>query len=210
MIFSINALSLQTGQNNNLLDYEQADKGNIYYKIDSGLTDITIITTTFNITYDIDFEFVEVNEDFYIIIDNFYENMTYRLQYTGDLNSDNSIFIRNVTLQEIGKYYFKFSPTTIGESSRLFIDMIPSPTGVFAVTYQEEKPRGFNSVIIKLVNAFDDIIEINVQFWRILFYVIMFILITGFIFTLFGVALAIFGYINKLKNTKRKRKGDDD
>ena len=207
VLFSgVNALSVSINQDENIFAYGEDLKGNRVTEVLSGNTDtlgVFLELTNATVPYDYKLELDDVNEDFYIIIDNFLENQTYTFFYTDDLNTGDTVFIRNITMLEVGKYYYAFTPTNKGEYAAIWIDMQTGGSpGVFGIDYQETKPEGFNELIAGLVRAFEEIIDVNVSLWRVLYYLFAFIITFSFVAMIFGTAFWLFGLAKRAKKQK--------
>lgn len=199
MITSCYGLILEVDQENNIYDYYNSENGNF------GLMDLVGSVNTnktfSNVTYDYDikYEYTSINEDFFYVIENYYENETITFMYHGDLTRDSNLYIQEVNLNEVGQYYFKFSPSVSDEPASIYINV--ESNHVFKIEYVELKPKGFNSLIGGFVGGFMDIVEINVSFWVILWYTILFIIITSF-----TIGIFVFGFwILKRAKTLREK-----
>lgn len=212
MMSGVSALTIQQGQDENLFDYTRAEKGNeLSWITTSDVDDEVTLETNATLDYDYSLELNEVNENFYLIIDNFYAGETYTISYSADLRENNIIYTFNATLEETGKYYYKFSPSGSKEDAIIYVDVNypgnESPK-VLSFSYHEEKPKGFNDLMSGFVFAFEEIIELNISLWKIVFYVIMFVIFALFTFGIFGIAFTIIKYRDQIKKKKMKLTGD--
>lgn len=193
------ALDFSFDQTQNIQDYNNNDHGNIQLYDFVGSTNQNITFPDSNNTYQYDFfiEYTEMADNFYFIINNAYVNQTVQFMWRGDLSRDDTIYIQNFTLEEAGTYYFKFEPEYVDEPGRIYMEVENSFVGTIKIT--EENPKTFNDLMGGLVDAFVDIVSLNVAFWRILLYTTIAIIGFALIGAIFGFAFIIFGYVKKLK-----------
>lgn len=195
------ALSLETNQQSNLEDFYSKSSGNsIISSIAGSVNDVFGVggINGTNYSYDKTYEFTSTDEDFYLILQNYFDNETVSIMYRGDLNKDPTLYIQNVTLNEIGRYYFKFSPSYESEPARVFLEFGDSYVGT--IEYIEQKPNGFSSLIGVLVTSFQDLIDINISLWRLAFYSIIFLVMTTLVIGIFVGGFMLLRYsknINK-------------
>jgi len=204
-ILNVNALTMSFNQNENIFDFENAEKGNNVFS-----THASNINTAFqnlngtNFTYDYKLELSEINQEFYIALENFFVNSSYKIFFHGDLSKDDTLYVQDLVLNEQGTYILKFIPTGI-EAGQIFINLDENGgSGVFGATYIEEKPKGFNDLIGGLVDTFSTVFDINVKLWFLLYYLIIFMLSIGFMSMLFGFASFIFKKAQDIKGNKGK------
>ena len=207
LLMSANAITLQLDQDNNLLDFRTLETGNKVISTHANSVDtvLSVDNAQQNYTYDYKLEIVEATEDFYLVLDNTFVNSTYNILYRGDLNIDPTLYTQEVTLNEQGQYFFKFSPTRTEQPIVVYIDMeiVQGQGGAFTVAYIEEKPKGFNDLIGGFIGAFEEVFDINVKLWYLLYYIIIIVLVLAFIGILFGLG----GYIIKLKEDQKNGAG---
>ena len=203
---NVSALSLLSDQTTNINSYSTSDKGNMLIKSVVGSYSIThnqtIILGNTSYQYDYDIELSNINEDFYIIIENYFVNTTINMIWYGNLVNDPTANIQNFTLNEQGRYYFKFSPSFTDEAGRIYFN-VENPIHIINLEYQEMKPAGFNSFMFGIITAFVDFINIQMSFWYLAYYVIIFILMLSIILGLFGLSFLIYKYTQKLKEKKK-------
>lgn len=212
MFFQVNALTIQQGQNDNLFDYNKALKGNYlsdFYNADNN--EVQNLEGGGNLTYDYRLSLSQVTQPFYIIIDNLEVNSTYTISYSNNLAQSQDINTFNTTLLEEGKYYYKFTPSTNGEESIIYIDNLQDGNGTsspdtFFIGYQEEKPQGFSYIIQNFVDFFVEVLEINLNIWKLLFYTIIFVLSTALVLFIFSLAFIIFGYARDMKKKEKPKR----
>lgn len=209
MFASVNALSFETDQTSNINDYQSADKGNIIIDNVAGNINLVLstINATINRTYDKSWEFPSMTEDFYIIVNNYVPNTSGVIMFRGDLTKNPTLFVQNITFNQQGRYFFKFSPDYANEVGEVYLDIIPTGGASFVTAeYIEEKPKGFNSIISVFATGLSEIITININLWKVLYYTVIFILSLGGALIIFGLAFLMFKYTEKLK--RKNNKGD--
>lgn len=196
---------LDTSQSSNILDYKTHEKGNSFYYSFAGSINNPITFNNSNTTYyfDIDWELDSVSEDFFIIIRNYIPNNNGTFIFHGDLNRDSTAYIQPFTMDEIGTYYFKFSPSVDDEPMRLYLDM-GANSWVGVVTYQELKPASFNKIIGGFVEALLELVSLNILVWEVAFYIILFVISLVFVAVIFGSGFLIFRYAKKLKEQREQ------
>lgn len=206
-IGSVSALTMGTNQDSNNNDYYVASSGNIFIKSVAGSYSTTN-NQSFGVGglngtyyyYDLDYEFTSVNEDFYLMIQNTNVNETLTIMYRGDLTRDPTLYIQNVTFNEIGRYLFKFSPSYENEPGRIFLEFEDAFVGT--IEYTEDKPEGFTSLVGGLVDTSEELIDINISLWRIGFYTLITVIIIAFTLGIFGIAFTMFRYSKKLSEDR--------
>lgn len=201
-ISCVSAIEFSSDQDDNLGDYYMVEKGNTLVNNIAGSVNEQFVSSTNNTYYyDTSYEFEETNKAYYLIIQNAQvDNTTMRIMWRGDLTKDPTLYVQNFTLNERGRYYFKFTPSNIGEVSKVYLDFEDS----FASTirYVEEKPRSFNDLVGNFVSGLTEIKDINIALWKITFYVFLFVISTGFIFGMFYIAFKIFAIAREIRDKK--------
>lgn len=201
---SVNAVTLSINQDSNIFDLERAETGNHILNFVASNVDEVISVDGGNqsFTYDYVLELTDTSEDFYIALENFFENSTYRIMYRGDLTKDSTLYVQELVLNENGQYIFKFSPSYDGEPIFVYIDLqVTGGSGVFNAVYIEEKPKGFNDLIGGFVNNFSAVFDINLKLWYLLYYLIIIVLVFAFFGILFGLSFFIITKAKEIKNT---------
>lgn len=201
-ISSASAVTMTIDQDKNLFDLENALTGNHILQFVASNVDetISVDNATQTYTYDYKLEISDASENFYLGIENFYDNSTYYVQFRGDTTKDSTLYVQELTLNEQGQYFFKFEPSYDGEPVVIYIDLVASGgAGVFNVAYLEEKPKGFNNLIGGFVDTFSQVFDINVKLWYLLYYLIIIILTIGFISIIFGIATFLFGKAKEIR-----------
>jgi len=202
LIGSSFALDLETDQSDNLQDFYYQDSGNFQIKNAVGSVNNSYEIGNNTYYYDVDYEFTSVSEDFYLIIENYFENSTIQIMWRGDLTQDPTLYIQEFTMNEQGRYYFKFVPEYTEEPAKIYIDF-GEPSYVGTIEYVEQKPQGFNSLMGGFVNAFLDVVSININMWRIAFYTLIFLILVAFAGLVFGASW----YIHKQSQRIRESRG---
>lgn len=209
-IFSVSALTLETNQDTNNNDYYAKTNGNIIIKNLVGSYSTTN-NQSFGVGgingtlyyYDLDYEFTSTNEDFYLMIQNTAVNQTATIMYRGDLTRDSTLYIQNVTFNEVGRYLFKFIPSYENEPARIYLEVPDAFVGT--IEYAEQKPEGFTSIVGGLITTSEELIDINISLWRIAFYSIVTGLIIAFVLGIFGIAFMMFRYSKKLSEDRQHK-----
>lgn len=211
-ISSVFSLTMEYDQSDIFNSYNTHPIGNsILYTVVGDTDDYVNVNASLNQDYD--WEFSRMNTPFYMLVNNVYENQTLRIMWRGDLNLNPTLYMQDFTFREKGKYIFKFTPSYDGEAGQIYVDYIgdflngTDPLAIGYIEFQEEKPRGFNSVMETFINSFVTVIEINVGAWRIMFYTLTFIIVVGFIGGLFGIAFTLFKYRQRLMEKKNRFSG---
>lgn len=200
MSVSVNAITMDGDQEDVVTDYVNSDRGNIMIKTISGSISTTqndsLISGT-NISYDEYWEFKSLENPFYIFFDSGYANETIYIHYRGDLTRDANLYSQEIKLNEKGAYIFKFSPEYKNEPAKIYMDL---PDNVnFVTEYSEEVPKGFNALIGGFVTSFQEVIDINIAIWEIIFYSLLTLIVLSIISALFGLAFMLFKYTKKVE-----------
>lgn len=198
------SLKIDLDQQDNIASFYLQESGNsivrnvVGSESNKSVNSFIIDNTTYR--YDINFEFSSITEDFYLILQNYVVNSTITIMYRGDLNLNPTLYVQDLVLNEQGRYYFKFSPDNVGEAGRVFIEF--PTTYVSTIEYIETKPEGFNSLIGGFVGGFIEIVNINVNLWRVAFYGVILIIMLSFVALLFGGSWYIFKMSKRVKDDK--------
>lgn len=207
MFTSVNALDISSSQSSNINDLLSYDIGNErVFDITSNINNEIIVNGN-NYSYDFDLEYNAVSENIYLKFNNPQVNNTLTFLWSGDLTRDDTLYVQNFTMNEQGTYYFKFTPDYVGEPAHVYVDIVNDFASPITINELETKPQGFNDLIGGLVSSFNDIIEVNVTFWKILLYTTIFIITLSIILSIFGLAFWIF---SKAKDVKKIKFMSDD
>lgn len=200
-LFSANALDLYVGQSENLVSYNGKSDGNTIINSIAGHVNNPYITPT-NQTYyyDFDLELSGMNEEFYLIVENYFINQSLTIWYYGDLARDGTLYVQEVILNEDGRYLFKFKPDYANEGGHIYFGF-EEDSFVGTMEYVEKKPEGFNALMGTFLGSFQEIIYINITLWQIMFYTLIFIITVAFIGSLFGGS---FWLLNRAKQIREK------
>lgn len=183
-----NIADLETGETGNVIREEL--QGNINKLISTGVNQST--------PYDIQYELDAMKNPVYVTINNGFKNSTYTLLWQDQTSNGTILNKQNFTMNEKGRYVFKFVPDAIGETTSLYVDIVDDK-GIAWVTYQEQQPEGFNQVIGGLVGSFEDIIEINISIWYIVFYLLIFVALLTVVAGMFGFGFLILQHARKMR-----------
>lgn len=193
---SVNAVIINFDQDKNLIDFQNNELGNVLVGTITPAVNTTLSVSSSNTTYVFDkkFEFESLNEDIYLILQNGYVNANITLMYRGDLTQNPTLFIQDLTLNEVGEYYFKVSPSTVNEPVVIYIDLPSDVVEPVTLIYKlvEEKPDSFNSIILKIIEPFVTIVEINITIWKIIFWTLILILAITLVVLIFYTAFYLF------------------
>lgn len=199
---SINAVTMSFSQNQNLYDIENTLTGNKLLSAHASSIDESFSIDNVTYNYDYVLEISDTNQDFYLTLENYYIGSNYTIMFRGDLVRDGTLYIQDLTLNEQGQYILKFIPFN-NEPVKVYIDLHSNGgAGTFDIYYTEEKPKGFNALMVGFVDAFSNVFELNVKLWYLLYYIMIFVIVVSFMGALFGIA----SFIHK-KTNEIKRKG---
>lgn len=198
----VSAVSLEYEQTSVITDYNTNEVGASLQRVVVGSSNSVTIG---NKTGDIKFELRGMSQPYYLLIDNGFINNTFNITYVNDDpiktgESGKNATTQELTMQELGMYYFKIEPSYEGESVDFILNFDDDRTT--QVFLQEQHPQGFNTLMAGFVNAFLDIVEINITMWRIAFYVLIFIILIGFVALVFGGSFYIFKVSQNVKDKK--------
>jgi len=214
MLSSVSALNLDFNQNSNINDYKNEGTGNrVVYDLVGSVDDIIEIyddnfTLISSYNYDVEIEISDVVEDFYIVIPNNEINRTMTFMWQGDLTKDDTLYVQNVTFNQVGNYYFRFSPAYPNEPAHIYVNAV-APSYISTFFYSEEKPQGFSNLMGGFVSAFTDVIEINVQFWKVIFYGAILTITLLVLFMLIRIGFAFFEIAKKMRTDSNRNPFDD-
>lgn len=160
-------------------DYsEKDDFTKFYYDIIPNLNDKTVSGS--NLTYDEKIELYDVTDNIYLIYTNTQINQTINV---GVFNAQTGLISQELTLNELGEYYFRITPSFEGEDLILLFDS--NATAPSVLFLESEKESEFFSLFSPLINGTKDLIDINITIIRTLFYTFMFVVIVLFVSSLF-------------------------
>lgn len=200
-MFTVFGVDFNYEQAPNLIDYNTNNVGVSVQQIAVGSLNSYNIG---NQTGDVKYELRGSSEPIYLIIENGYANSTFEITYVNDdpilENSSSTAYSQELTMTETGAYYFIFEPSYDGESFDFILDFANDK--VHNVYLKEQQPQGFNSLMSGFVNAFLDIVEINITIWRVVFYTLIFIIMVAFVGLLFTGSLWMFKYSQKIRDRK--------
>lgn len=168
-----------------ITEYEAADKGNIYIQTIVGSVDQILSTTnsSVNRTYDIKVEAFELYDNYYLIFDTAQVGTNVTFMYHFDLVNNPVLQIVSLNLTEKGRYYFQIKPTEEGEPGQVFIDLV-DPGDIIIMGIQQESERGISSIFNPLLTATEDLIDINITFWKVIYYLFIGAIISTVLFGL--------------------------
>ena len=203
LAMSVNAGTVIFDQDSVIKDRSEDLIGNTLADgIAGSANDETITASNFTYTGDYKLEFFDLNTKYYVVLENPFVNTTMNLTwfFNNDASASAVAINQELTLNEVGTYYFEIKPETEGEKGAFMMGFPDSFVGT--VLLQVEERKGFNTLMAGFVGGFSDVVEINVQFWRIAYYLIIFVVVVGFILALFGLVFTLFNWIVKIRQSK--------
>lgn len=149
--------------------------------------------------YDTKLEYDQLNNPVFLYFETFEpgEQLTFVWVYSGVSR------MQNVTLNEAGNYFFRFSPDELREQTTLYIDLI-DPVGAIALRTQEQKNLGPSSFIKNTVNFIEELMLIVVSFWRLLYYLFIFVVVIGSLAVFVGLAFKVLEWAEKFREKREK------
>lgn len=208
---SVYSLSASFDQDENTADFYTQQHGNTIFEVIPGSVDDVLFVDNGSSTlnYDYRLEITDSNEPFFIGIENFDERSNYTIAWKGDVSVDPTLYIRNVTMNEQGTYLFKFTPSSVDGESVVYIDL-HEPGNIVYLEYTEQKPQGASSLIAGFVNAFVEVVEVNVQFWKVMFYGSIFLIVVLVLFGLIRISFELFSIAKKMRNEDNRNSIDEE
>lgn len=195
------SLTMSVNQNNNIQDFNSKDNLNSIVYSFAGSVNNEIILNNNTYYYDERIELSAVNQEFYLWFNNYIINNSITIMYFGSLVDDGNIYIEQMNLQERGNYYFKFENNKNNEPATIYISYDDNTFNA-PMTLTTKQPMGFNSLMGGFVNSFLDIVYININIWKIVFYSLIFGVLLLFTVILFGGSFYIFKTIKKVNEQK--------
>lgn len=193
------SVTLSSNQDTNIQDFNSKDNGNSFVNIFSGVEINEFIINNNTYYYNDRLEFQAVNEEFYVKVNNYEVDTNITFMFFGSLIENPVLNIQTFKMNEIGDYYFKFTPTTNNEPVTIYTDITSNIGQTVVITKQ---PMGFNSLMGGFVKSFLDIVYININIWRIVFYSIIFGMLLLFTSILFGGSFYIFKKAKQIREQK--------
>lgn len=206
MLILISMVGINAGQllysQDDLINDITGDIGNIRVNVVLGNANIFTTLLSGNQTYDIYYEYNELHNDMYYVIDNGIVGSNVTLIWNFDKSQTQTRYTQIFTLNELGKYVFKIDNNIDGETLQLFMDFPDTWTGY--VYEQQEIEQGLPDVINKFSNSAMDLIGINLTLWKLGFYVIIFAFVVGTLILLVWLAIKFYNW-GKEHNVFKKR-----
>lgn len=132
-----------------------------------------------NATGDFKLEFQDVQESVFLIISNYQSNTSINMSYL--FEGGVGITHQELTMEEVGDYYFEIKSSYNGEDGQLLIALPYLTTAsLFVKSSQLDEKAIFTPLIAGVV----ELMQINISVWIIMYYVFITILIVG---TIFGI-----------------------
>lgn len=173
-----------------LINSVTGDIGNIRVNTVLGNTNINSSLLSGNQTYDIYYEYSELHNSMYYIIDNGIANSTVTMIWNFRKSQTETRYTQNFTMTELGKYVFKIENNVDSENLQLFIDFPDTWTGY--IYEQQEIKQGLPDIISKFASGAVDLITINLTLWKLGFYVIIISFVVGIIVLLVWLAIKFY------------------
>ncbi len=190
-------------QDNVINNYENADKTTILtYNIVGSRSESINPPQLGNTTGDLKIEFSEFKNDVYFIIENFQENVSLNITW---LFTGSQITTQELTLQEVGTYYFQIKPTFSQEGGSVLFNIPYENNEILRLFVQTTGLEGRTSLFTPLINGVVDLILINVGIWKIAYYLFIVVIIVGGLFGIVLLAYRFYQWANKLDIWGKKK-----
>jgi hypothetical protein len=202
-IFSGYSVDLNYNQEKAISSFVGSKIGMSHLKIVLGNSnDVTIG----NRTGDIKFELVGVTKSVFLRIDNNVLNNTFNITYVNDdnaiLGGEAVIITQELTMDELGMYYFEFIPSYEGEGFDFIIQFDDGLT--MPILLAEENPIDTTLIVTGFLTALEELVDLNVYFWVILFYAFLFGITLAFTLLVFGLGFLTFKYARRLRKQREE------
>ena len=163
-----------------------------------------------SIPYDQKYEFAGLSKEVYFYFDNVDENNDWQF-----LTLSNGLGrTQNVTWNEDGYYYFKLTPEDDNEFMTLYVDIVqpgnatPKTPVVMYTTNLET--QGVSTFMNTLANPFVELMTIIGNFWKLIYYLFIVIVILAGLSLIVGAMFLMFEWAERLREKKKKLfKGGD-
>ncbi|MHA1381443.1 MAG: hypothetical protein ACTSRG_24000, partial [Candidatus Helarchaeota archaeon] len=117
-----------------------------------------------NLTFDKKIELFDVTDNIYLIYTNTELNQTINI---GVFNSETGLVAQELTLQEMGDYYFKVISSFDGEDFSILLDSMGTTPSVLYL--ESEKESEFLGLFTPLVEGTRDLLTLNITIIKTLF-----------------------------------------
>jgi len=197
LLVTVNAGSFVFDQPTVLKDFTLADKGNVQLVDLIGSLNSESIG---NQSGDLKLQFPSLQNKQYFVIDNGLINTTFNVTtfFEGEGNS----VTQELTMQELGTYYFQGKNDFQGEELGIMFDFPDGYAGTMTLISQQ--PKGLSFVFETFVSGVADIIEINVSFWKVVYYIFLVSTIIGMFLLIIKGIMAAIKWADDLSKTRNK------
>lgn len=207
-ISSVNSATLGVDLTLNEQVYQDSDFTVIEDIIIFGNVDEQYITTE-NLTIDYDLQrfYSYVSDDIYVIYNSKTDNETFQIILTEQVTPSDFFPTKyTITVDSIGKQYYKISPDFKGENIRLEVNVTNSSyVDVLTIgVVTNEVVESANAITNTFVGAMKDLIDVNISIWKILYYVFVTVIIILGVLLLFYTANKIYQKSHDLNNESKK------
>lgn len=211
-LVSVSAIQFQGNQDVTIPDYEDSDISYITSIFTFGSDNFNYLftpmggNTTITWTYDIR-EYVDyLGGDMYIIYPNDILNNTIEIHLTTYPSSNDPITTTyTITMDEKGSYYFRVRPDFEGEKVRIEINAENGfANDIKFASIKNKYVENVNSITNTFIGAMKDFIDIQIGFWKILYYLFIFSLVIGGIGILVGFAFTIYDWAERTSDKRKK------
>jgi len=204
MLMSVNAVSFITDSTienefkNNDVSFQHSF---IIFGSDNNQYTFNNVTFTYDFREDID----ALNDNTYLIYNNNQGVQTIQVLIT-PVSDNVTTTTYNVTLSDgNGVYYFRLSPDVTDEKFRIEFNAPDGYAGVLRLAVTETPfIQNTQSITATFVNSMKDLIDINLSFWRLAFYLSIITIIFGAIALLIGFAFKVYDWAEDLSYKKKK------
>lgn len=212
ILFEIsNAVTLNAVQDETIPAYNDADKSLVITETIFGNDNLSYSYTqlggvTGTWIYDYRLHIQSLSSDMYIIYPNKIENDSLQIHMTTFTSTgDASTTTYNITMYNIGTYYFRIRPDTSNEAIRLEIN---APNGFFdtvkIASVKNTYVENVNSITESFVTGLTDFIDIQTGLWRLMYYLTIFVIILSTLGLLVGFGLTIYDWAETLGEKKKR------
>lgn len=192
-LVSVNAGELLYNQNSLVSELNDNKVGNVQLFDLAGNKNLHL---TENQTYDLALEYPELRNDMYIYFENTKVNATLTFIWNFDLATTGQRLTQNFTLNEIGTYVFKINNNVYGEPMRFFIET--NDDSYIATIYTQQKiEKGIPEIMDTFVGKVNDLIDINLGVWKIMYYLFIFTIVISMIFLVVLIGVKMYDFAKK-------------
>jgi hypothetical protein len=132
----------------------------------------------------------------YIYFQNTKVNSTITLIWNFDLATTGQRYTQNFTMLQTGNYIFKINNNIYGEPMRFFIET--NDDSYIATVYTQQKiEKGIPEIMETLVNNVNDLIDINMSIWKIVYYLFIFSIVMSLIFLIVLLGAKMYDFAKK-------------